>query len=331
MRQRMQEAIRMNNMIDAGRYGKVAVLLGGNSAEREISLRSGRAVLGALQAVGVDAHAVDPADPGLLDQLTGGGFDRAFIALHGRGGEDGVIQGLLETLGMPYTGSGVLGSALGMDKLRTKQIWQSAGIPTPAFSVLPDAAAATAASDALSYPVIIKPAHEGSSIGVSKVLAPDGLLAAWEQAAQYDDCIIAEQWIDGVEYTAGILHDTVLPLIRLETPNIFYDYAAKYQADTTRYLIPCGLDAAQEAQLQSLALAAFRAVGASGWGRVDFMLDAAGQPWFIEVNTVPGLTDHSLVPMAARAAGNDFAVLVCRILDTSLGAAAARTGGGRHA
>jgi D-alanine-D-alanine ligase len=277
----------------------------------------------------VDAHAVDAADANLLEQLSGGGFDRAFIALHGRGGEDGVIQGLLETIGMPYTGSGVLGSALGMDKLRTKQIWQSAGIPTPAFSVLPDAAAVTAASDAQSYPVIIKPVHEGSSIGISKVDSPDGLLAAWEQAVQYDDSIIAEQWIDGVEYTAGILHDTVLPLIRLETPNIFYDYAAKYQADTTRYLIPCGLDAAREAQLQSVALAAFRAVGASGWGRVDFMLDAAGQPWFIEVNTVPGLTDHSLVPMAAKAAGIDFTALACRILDTSLDAAGAA--GGRYA
>ena len=321
----------MNNVIEARCYGKVAVLFGGHSAEREISLLSGRAVLGALQAAGVDALAVDAADSNLLEQLTSGGFDRAFIALHGRGGEDGVIQGLLETIGMPYTGSGVLGSALGMDKLRTKQIWQSAGIPTPAFSVLPDAAAATAASGALGYPVIIKPAHEGSSIGVSKVGSPDGLLAAWQQAAQYDDSIIAEQWIDGVEYTAGILHDTALPLIRLETPNIFYDYAAKYQADTTRYLIPCGLDADREAQLQSLALAAFHAVGASGWGRVDFMLDAAGQPWFIEVNTVPGLTDHSLVPMAARAAGNDFAVLVCRILDSSFATAATGTTEGRHA
>ena len=320
----------MNNLNQPGRYGKVAVLLGGHSAEREISLRSGNAVLGALQAAGVDAHAVDAAATDLLQQLTGGGFDRAFIALHGRGGEDGVIQGLLETIGMPYTGSGVLGSALGMDKLRTKQIWQSAGIPTPAFSVLPDSAAATAARDALAYPVIIKPAHEGSSIGISKVASADGLLAAWEQAAQYDDSIIAEQWIDGVEYTAGILHDTALPLIRLETPNSFYDYAAKYQADTTRYLIPCGLDAAQETQLQTLAQAAFRAVGASGWGRVDFMLDAAGQPWFIEVNTVPGLTDHSLVPMAAKAAGTGFEALACSILDTSLDATVAGAAGGRH-
>ncbi len=321
----------MNNVSRASRYGKVAVLLGGNSAEREISLLSGRAVLGALQAAGVDAHAVDAADADLLAQLTNGGFDRAFIALHGRGGEDGVIQGLLETIGMPYTGSGVLGSALGMDKLRTKQIWQSAGIPTPAFSVLSDAAAATAARDTLTYPVIIKPVHEGSSIGISKVASAEGLLAAWEQAARYDSSIIVEQWIDGVEYTAGILHDTALPLIRLETPNSFYDYEAKYQADTTRYLIPCGLDAAQEAQMQTLALEAFRAVGASGWGRVDFMLDAAGRPWFIEVNTVPGLTDHSLVPMAAQAAGTGFEALACRILDTSMDATVAGDAGGQHA
>jgi D-alanine-D-alanine ligase len=321
----------MNSPGQASRYGKVAVLLGGHSAEREISLRSGQAVLAALQAAGVDAHAVDAAAADLLQQLTGGGFDRAFIALHGRGGEDGVIQGLLEAIGMPYTGSGVLASALGMDKLRTKQVWQSAGIPTPAFSVLSDADAVTATRDALLYPVIIKPAHEGSSIGISRVDSPAGLLAAWEEAARYDSSILAEQWIDGVEYTAGILHDTALPLIRLETPNLFYDYAAKYQADTTRYLIPCGLDAEQEAQLQSLALAAFRAVGASGWGRVDFMLDAGGRPGFIEVNTVPGLTDHSLVPMAAGAAGIDFTALVCRILDTSFKDVAAAAGGGQHA
>lgn len=321
----------MNDMNPGNRYGRVAVLLGGHSAEREISLRSGRAVLDALQAAGVDAHAVDAAAADLLQQLTGDGYDRAFIALHGRGGEDGVIQGLLESIGMPYTGSGVLGSALGMDKLRTKQIWQSAGLPTPAFSVMPDAEAATAVRDTLVYPVIVKPAHEGSSIGVSKVDSPAGLEVARAAAAQYDDSIIAEQWVDGVEYTAGILHDTALPLIRLETPNLFYDYASKYQADTTRYLIPCGLDADLEAQLQSLALAAFRTVGASGWGRVDFMLDAAGQPWFIEVNTVPGLTDHSLVPMAAGAAGIDFVTLVCRILDTSLDTATAGSGGGQHA
>jgi len=299
-------------------YGKVAVLLGGHSAEREVSLASGRAVLAALQAAGVDAHALDPADERFQQTLLDGGFARAFIALHGRGGEDGVMQGMLEVAGIPYTGSGVLGSALGMDKLRTKQVWQSAGIPTPVFTLLTNAAEVAAAQDGLQYPVIVKPAHEGSSIGISKVESASALPQAWQQAAHYDSSVIVEQWISGAEYTAGILGDEVLPLIRLETPNAFYDYAAKYQADTTRYLIPCGLEAAQEAQLQGLALQAFRAVGAQGWGRVDFMLDGAGRPWFIEVNTVPGLTDHSLVPMAALAAGHDFGQLVRRILDTSL-------------
>jgi len=317
-------------MSGAGRYGRVAVLLGGNSAEREISLISGHAVLSALREAGVDAHAVDTAAADLLQQLTQGGFERAFIALHGRGGEDGVIQGMLETIGMPYTGSGVLGSALGMDKLRTKQVWQSAGIPTPAFHVLADAAAVDAVRESLSYPVIVKPAHEGSSIGVSKVAKAQELAPAWEQAMRYDSSILVEQWIDGAEYTAGILQDTALPLIRLETPNVFYDYAAKYQASTTRYLIPCGLEAGHEAELQATALAAFRAIGASGWGRVDFMLDRQGRPWFIEVNTVPGLTDHSLVPMAAKAAGTGFPELVCRILDTSLARGTTAMAGARN-
>jgi D-alanine-D-alanine ligase len=299
-------------------YGKVVVLMGGHSAEREVSLASGRAVLEALQAAGVDAHALDPADARFQQALLEGGFTRAFIALHGRGGEDGVMQGMLEVAGIPYTGSGVLGSALGMDKLRTKQVWQSAGIPTPAYTVLNSAAEVAAAQDSLQYPVIVKPAHEGSSIGISKVESAAVLPQAWQQAARYDGSVLVEQWIDGTEYTAGILEAEVLPLIRLETPNAFYDYAAKYEADTTRYLIPCGLDAAQEAELQGLALQAFRAVGANGWGRVDFMLDGTGQHWFIEVNTVPGLTDHSLVPMAAHAAGHDFGQLACRILDTSL-------------
>jgi len=309
----------MNNAQD---YGRVAVLMGGSSAEREISLISGAAVLQALQSAGVDAQGVDTAADNLYDTLINGGYARAFIALHGRGGEDGVIQGMLETVGIPYTGSHVLGSALGMDKLRTKQVWQSAGIPTPAFTVLSSKTAAVAAKADLRYPVIVKPPHEGSSIGISKVDVADDLPAAWEQAARYDAAVLVEQWIAGGEYTAGILGDEVLPLIRLETPNTFYDYAAKYETDTTRYLIPCGLEAGREAELQSLSLAAYRAVGASGWGRVDFMLDASGQPWFIEINTVPGLTDHSLVPMAAKAAGINFSQLVCSILDTSLEPAA---------
>ena len=299
-------------------YGKVVVLMGGSSAEREISLHSGAAVLQALQAAGIDAHGVDAADAQLHDTLAQGGFDRAFIALHGRGGEDGIIQGLLESIGLPYTGSDVLGSALGMDKLRTKQVWQSAGLQTPGFAVLASAADVGRVKDGLQYPVIVKPSHEGSSIGITKVDEAAGLMAAWRLAAQYDECVLAEQWVEGVEYTAGILGDEVLPLICLETPNTFYDYAAKYEADTTRYLIPCGLSAAQEVELQAMSLAAFTAVGATGWGRVDFMLDADGHPWLIEVNTIPGLTDHSLVPMAARAAGIDFDRLVYRILDTSL-------------
>lgn len=310
----------MNNSthINSQAYGKVVVLMGGCSAEREISLRSGTAVLQALQAAGIDAHGVDAADEQLHDTLVKGGFSRAFIALHGRGGEDGVIQGLLESTGLPYTGSGVLGSALGMDKLRTKQVWQSAGLPSPGFTVLSSAADVVRVQDRLRYPVIVKPSHEGSSIGITKVDAADGLMTAWRLASQYDECVLAEQWVAGMEYTAGILGDDVLPLIGLETPNTFYDYAAKYEVDTTRYLIPCGLPAAQETELQAMSLAAFAAVGAAGWGRVDFMLDTDGQPWLIEVNTVPGLTDHSLVPMAASAAGIDFGDLVCRILDSSL-------------
>lgn len=312
-------------------YGKVAVLLGGHSAERAVSLNSGAAVLAALQQAGIDAHALDTAQAGFPARLTGAGFARAFIALHGRGGEDGVIQGMLETIGMPYTGSGVLGSALCMDKLRTKQVWQSAGIPTPAFTVLRSAGQVQAQAGALQYPLIVKPAHEGSSIGISKVDSAAALPAAWQAAAQYDSNVLAEQWISGGEYTAGILGDTPLPLIRLETPHVFYDYEAKYHADTTRYLIPCGLSQAQEGALQEQALAAFAALGAHGWGRVDFMLDTQGQPWFIEVNTVPGLTDHSLVPMAARASGLDFSQLVMQILDSSFPDELRTPAGAQHA
>ncbi|HUT40022.1 MAG TPA: D-alanine--D-alanine ligase [Gammaproteobacteria bacterium] len=321
----------MSGQTDPRTYGKVAVLLGGRSAEREVSLKSGAAVLAALQAAGVDAHALDSAEDRLHERLVSGGFARAFIALHGRGGEDGVMQGMLETLGIPYTGSGVLGSALGMDKLRTKQVWQSAGIPTPDYALLENEDEVAARCDSLHYPVIVKPAHEGSSIGISKVGRASGLLQAWQEAARFDRSVLVEQWVDGAEYTTGILGETALPLIRLETPHAFYDYAAKYQADTTRYIIPCGLDAGQEQQLQQLSLQAFRAVGAHGWGRVDFMLDAAGRPWFIEVNTVPGLTDHSLVPMAAQAAGVAFGELVLKILDSSFARDATRPVGVRHA
>jgi len=298
-------------------FGKVAVLLGGKAAEREISLISGNAVLAGLRRRGVDAHPVDTAEADALDRLRRDGFARAFVVLHGRGGEDGVIQGALETLGIPYTGSGVLGSAAGMDKYRCKLMWRGAGLPTPESVALrgPDGLDAAVR---LGFPLMVKPAHEGSSIGISKVDDPQALKSAWEKARGYDNLVLAERWVRGGEYTVAILQGEPLPLIKLETPNAFYDFDAKYHADTTRYLIPCGLDASKERELQALALAAFEAIGASGWGRVDLMLDEGWQPWLIEVNTVPGMTDHSLVPMAARARGIDFDELVWRILGTSL-------------
>jgi D-alanine-D-alanine ligase len=301
---------------DPGVFGKVALLMGGRAAEREISLKSGNAVLAALRRLGVDVHAIDPG-PDVLELLRGGGFDRAFIILHGRGGEDGQIQGALQTIGMPYTGSGVLGSAIGMDKYRTKLVWAGAGIPTAEFALLFSADDLPQA-EALGFPLMIKPAHEGSSIGMAKASDTAELASAWRAAAAYDTAVLAERWIPGAEFTCAVLNGRALPLIRLETPNVFYDYEAKYQADTTRYLCPCGLEPAQEAKFQSLCLRAFDAVGASGWGRVDFMLDADGSPKLLEVNTVPGMTDHSLVPMAAKAAGIDFDALCGQILETSL-------------
>ena len=318
-------------MSDPKRFGKVAVLYGGTSAEREVSLKSGNAVLAALQRGGVDAHGIDVVDSAILEQLRTGGFARAFIVLHGRGGEDGVIQGALETIGLPYTGSGVLGSALGMDKVRTKQIWQAAGLPTPKFLVLESPADLGRVTAELGFPVMIKPAHEGSSIGMSKVERAEELPAAWQDAVHYDRAVLAEAWITGAEYTASILGEQTLPLIRLETPHAFYDYEAKYRANDTRYHCPCGLTEQQELQFRSLAQRAFRSVAASGWGRVDFMCDRSGQPYLIEVNTVPGMTDHSLVPMAARAAGIDFEALVLRILEVSLTPAAQTEVVTRHA
>lgn len=300
----------------ASALGKVAVLLGGRAAEREISLKSGSAVLAALLRRGVDAHAIDP-DERVLEHLLAGGFDRAFIILHGRGGEDGQIQGALETIGMPYTGSGVLGSALGMDKYRCKLVWTGLGLPT-AESVLLRAESDLAAAEALGFPLMIKPVHEGSSIGMARVDDLASLANAWRSASQYDALVLAERWIEGAEYTCAILGHEALPMIRLETPHLFYDYDAKYHADSTRYLCPCGLAEAREAELRELALRAFDAVGASGWGRVDLMVDRHGRPFLLEINTVPGMTDHSLVPMAARAAGIDFDSLVTRILETSL-------------
>ena len=318
-------------MSDPARFGKVAVLYGGLSAEREVSLKSGGAVLDALLRRGVDAHGVDLVDSSVLEQLKAGGFARVFIALHGRGGEDGVIQGALETLGLPYTGSGVLGSALGMDKVRCKQLWQAIGLPTPGFLVLEDEADLELVEARLGFPVMIKPAHEGSSIGMSKVERATELQAAWRAATQFDRAVLAETWITGAEYTAAILGEQGLPLIRLETPRAFYDYDAKYRANDTRYHCPCGLPEGQEQELIRLAQRAFRAVAASGWGRVDLMCDSAGAPYLIEVNTVPGMTDHSLVPMAARAAGIDFEALVLRILEHSLQRDAVLEETSRHA
>lgn len=300
----------------AADFGKVAVLMGGSSAERDISIKSGKAVLEGLLKRDVDAHAVDPKEQS-LQAIQQADYARAFIILHGRGGEDGVMQGALETIGIPYTGSGVLGSALSMDKLRCKQLWQGMGLPTPQWRVLRSEADCAEAIKDMGLPLIVKPAHEGSSIGMSKVEQDEQLVPAWQQAAKYDDCVIAERWISGTEYTASILGDEVLPLIKLETPNEFYDFDAKYVAGSTNYICPCGLDEQAEANMADIAIQAFMAVAASGWGRVDFMCDESGQPWLIEVNTVPGMTDHSLVPMAAHAAGIEFDELVWRILQTS--------------
>jgi D-alanine-D-alanine ligase len=294
-------------------FGKVAVLLGGRSAEREVSLKSGAMVLGALRAKGVDAHGFDPQQRDLA-ALIAEKFDRVFIALHGRYGEDGTIQGALELLGIPYTGSGVLASALAMDKWRTKLVWQAAGIPTPRFELLTPASDLKAVVARLGLPLMVKPANEGSSIGMSKVCAAAHLDEAYALAANYDRVVIAEQFIVGTELTAGVLAGEALPLIRLETPREFYDYEAKYLTNDTRYILPCGLAAGAEGAVQRQVLAAFNALGCTGWGRVDLMLDAAGEPWFIEVNTSPGMTDHSLVPMAARHAGLSFEDLVLRIL-----------------
>jgi D-alanine-D-alanine ligase len=302
---------------DPAEFGKVAVLMGGWSAEREVSLRSGRAVLSALQARGVNAHGID-ADRDISRVLAKGEFDRVFIALHGRGGEDGVIQGALEILGLPYTGSGVMASALGMDKLRTKHIWLGVGLPTPPCRLVSSAAELADAAIEWGLPLAVKPSCEGSSIGISRVNDPSQFQVAWERAAACDSPVLVEPWIQGQEYTGALLQGKALPLIRLETPREFYDYEAKYHANDTRYLCPCGLSEAQEAELRALVCRAFAAVEGSGWGRVDLMVDAQGHPWLLEVNTVPGMTDHSLVPMAARAAGLSFEDLVWRILETSL-------------
>ena len=295
-------------------FGKVAVLLGGKSAERPVSLKSGGMVLTALRSRGIDAHAFDPSTQG-LDALLAQKFDRVFIALHGRFGEDGTVQGILEWLGIPYTGSGVLASALAMDKLRAKQLWQARGLPTPPYELLSASTDLAAVARRLGVPIMVKPANEGSSIGMSKVRAAAGLDEAYALAVNYDRVVIAERFIEGVELTGAILGEEALPLIRLETPRDFYDYDAKYVANDTRYILPCGLDEATERTLRQLCLDAFHALGCRGWGRVDLMLDRAANPYLLEVNTAPGMTDHSLVPMAARAVGLSYEDLCVRILE----------------
>ena len=297
-------------------FGKVAVLMGGRSAERDISLMSGQAVLDALRREGVDAHRFDPAERPLED-LRRDHYARAFIVLHGRYGEDGTVQGALELLGIPYTGSGVLASALGMDKWRTKLLWQAVGIRTPRHALLDEASDFDAVADRLGLPLIVKPAREGSTIGISKVRAVAELPEAYARAAERDRLVLAEEFIDGAEVTVAVLQETALPLVRVEAAGGFYDYQAKYFSDETRYYCPSGLPSAQEQAIQAQALEAYRIVGCQGWGRVDAMLDSQGRPNFLEVNTAPGMTGHSLVPMAAKQAGIGFDELVSRILETS--------------
>ncbi|WP_447955710.1 D-alanine--D-alanine ligase [Vreelandella sp. EE7] len=301
----------MNTPLD-----NVVVVLGGVSGEREVSLKSGAAILEALKRQGVNATGYDPRDGGLagLEALAP---SQVFIALHGRGGEDGTLQGALELLNIPYTGSGVLASALGMDKERTKQVWRAQGLPTPESITLDDDANWSAVIDALGLPMIVKPVHEGSTLGISIVKSEAQLKAAYTEAARFDAQVMAERFIEGEEYTVALLGDEALPAIRVEVPGGFYDYEAKYLSDTTLYHLPCGLDASEEQALAALCQKAFRAMGGQGWGRIDVMRDADGTFWLIEVNTVPGMTDHSLVPQAAAHAGVGFDELVMKILATA--------------
>jgi D-alanine-D-alanine ligase len=295
-------------------FGKVAVLLGGRSAEREVSLKSGSMVLAALQKKGVDAHAFDPGERP-LEELIRGEFERVFIALHGRYGEDGTIQGALELAGIPYTGSGVMASALAMDKWRTKLLWRASGVSSAPFELLHEDTDYAAVAERLGLPIMVKPATEGSSIGMSKVRSVATMHRAYTLAAQYDPVVMAEEFVDGAELTVGILGAEALPLIRLETSRDFYDYEAKYLADDTRYIVPSGLPPEAEHAIQQEALRAFHVIGCRGWGRVDVMLDRSGRPFFLEINTSPGMTDHSLVPMAARHSGISYEDLCVRILE----------------
>jgi D-alanine-D-alanine ligase len=297
-------------------FGRVAVLMGGSAAERKVSLNSGAAVFAALQRKGVDATVID-VTASAIDALTGLQIDRVFNIVHGRGGEDGVLQAVLDVMNIPYTGSGVMASALSMDKMRTKLCWLGYGLPTPQWYLLKSAADLDLCIEKLGFPVIVKPANEGSSIGMSKANNRDELAKALHVAAEFNCDIFAESWVVGKEYTVGLLNGVALPVIRLETPNAFYDYEAKYNSNTTKYHCPSGLSFEQEKQLQQLAVKAGEVVGVKGWARVDVFIDESGQSQLIEINTVPGMTDHSLVPMAAKQAGIEFDELVWRILETS--------------
>ena len=304
-------------MSNASKFGKVAVLLGGKSAEREVSLDSGTAVLEALVRSGVNAEAFDPQERSVTELVN---YDSAFIVLHGRGGEDGQIQGALEWLNVPYTGTGVQGSAIGMDKVKTKQVWQGSELPTAPYRIVTKDSDANDIVNALGLPLIIKPVHEGSSIGMSKVEKIEDFAEAITKATEHDAVVMAEKWITGREYTIVVLNGQALPVIRLEPPQdvAFYDYEAKYQRNDVQYGIPCGLSEAEEQQLKALSLRAFQAVGASGWGRIDAMQDEQGNFWLLEVNTVPGMTSHSLVPKAAAAVGYSFDELCVAILEQTL-------------
>jgi D-alanine-D-alanine ligase len=298
-------------------FGKVAVLMGGTSAEREISIETGSAVFDALCRLGVDAHVFDTRDRTLLD-LVKEEFNRAFIALHGRGGEDGTIQGALQSMGIPYTGSGILGSALAIDKVRSKLIWKSIGLPTPDFiEVRPESDLKSVPID-LGFPLIVKPVNEGSSLGVAKVSNKYELLSACKKSFALDNRVLIEKWIVGKEYTAAVLNGKVLPMIALETPRVFYDFEAKYKESSTQYICPVDMEEHKKVKLEKLVKNAFYAIDASGWGRVDFMVDEEDNAWLIELNTVPGMTTHSLVPMSANQAGLSFDELVSSILETSI-------------
>ncbi len=302
---------------NAADFGRVAVMLGGTSAEREVSLNTGAAVLAALQARGVDAHAWDPGEK-TLAEFAAAGFDRVWIALHGTGGEDGAIQGALQWLDVPYTGSGVMASALAMDKIRSKHLFEAAGIPTPDYAVIRHEADAVLAAEELGFPMILKPSGQGSSVGMSKVFEQDDLAEAVALALRYSEVALAERCIVGDELTVSVLQGEALPTIRVETPRVFYDYRAKYESDRTEYHCPGTSDAETEALYAGIAVAAFQEIGCAGWGRVDFMTGEDGQPLVLEVNTIPGMTSHSLVPMAAKQAGIDFEELCWRILETSV-------------